>query len=255
VIWKSHPGFAQPFGGYSQALPDLMPIVALAGTKGIISRSCGVNYGVITGGGGGLGKALVDAFDSSDWEIAAPDRTTLDLSNSNAIRSWFHARPVDLLVYAAGVTRDGPIIRMGEADWDGVFAVNYQGAADAAAAILPGMISRGKGHIVFISSYSAIHPPSGQAAYAAAKAALLGLTASLAHQQGSHGVRVNAVLPGFLETRMTQAVSARRKNEVLADHVLGRFNTPQAVAKFIRFLHDHLPDTSGQIFQLDSRVP
>ncbi len=231
-----------------------MRIVALAGTRGIISRSSHVNHGVITGGGGGLGKAIVGAFDAPDWEIVAPDRASLDLTDSTAIRSWFDTRPVDLLVYAAGVTRDAPMIKMDEAAWDHVFAVNYQGAADSAAAVLPGMISRGKGHIVFISSYSAIHPPSGQAAYATAKAALLGLTASLAHQQGSHGIRVNAVLPGFLETRMTEAVSARRKNEVLANHALGRFNTPQAVANFIRFLHEHLPETSGQIFQLDSRV-
>jgi 3-oxoacyl-[acyl-carrier protein] reductase len=214
-----------------------------------------VNFGVITGGGGGLGKAIVEAFASPDWEIAAPDRVALDLTNSTTIRSWFHSRPVDLLVYAAGVTRDVPLIKMGEADWDHVFAVNYQGALDSAAAVLPGMISRGSGHIVFISSYSALHPPVGQAAYATAKAALLGLTTFLARQQGRQGIRVNVVLPGFLETRMTEAVSARRKNEVLADHTLGRFNTPQTVAKFIRFLHEYLPHTSGQVFQLDSRLP
>lgn len=214
-----------------------------------------MNFGVITGGGGGLGKAIVEAFASPDWEIAAPDRVALDLTNSTTIRSWFHSRPVDLLVYAAGVTRDVPLIKMGEADWDHVFAVNYQGALDSAAAVLPGMISRGSGHIVFISSYSALHPPVGQAAYATAKAALLGLTTFLARQQGRQGIRVNVVLPGFLETRMTEAVSARRKNEVLADHTLGRFNTPQTVAKFIRFLHEYLPHTSGQVFQLDSRLP
>lgn len=213
-----------------------------------------MNYGVITGGGGGLGKALVEAFTSPDWDLVTPDRATLDITDSDAIRSWFRSRPVDLLIYAAGVTRDIPIIKMHEADWNHVFSVNYQGAADSAAAVLPGMISRGTGHIIFISSYSALHPPVGQAAYAAAKAALLGLTTSLARQQGLHGIRVNAILPGFLETRMTEAVSARRKVDVLGDHALGRFNTPQAVAKFIRFLHDQLPDTSGQIFQLDSRI-
>ena len=116
------------------------------------------------------------------------------------------------------------------------------------------MIQQGNGHIVFISSYSALHPPLGQLAYATAKAALLGLTQSLARENGHHGIRVNAVLPGFLETRMTELVSEKRKIEILANHTLGRFNTPVEVAKFIRYLHQDLCHTSGQVFQLDSRI-
>lgn len=222
---------------------------------GTVSSFRNVNHLIITGGGGGLGQALVEAFQAPDWEIAAPARASLDVTDSAAIPSWFHLRPVDLLICTAGTTRDAPLLKMDAVDWDHVFAVNYQGAADSAAAVLPGMIRRRSGHIMFISSYSALHPPAGQAAYATAKAALLGLTTSLARQAGPHGIRVNVILPGFLETRMTEAVSARRKSEIIADHVLGRFNTPQSVANFIRFLHEHLPDTSGQIFQLDSRLP
>ena len=162
---------------------------------------------------------------------------------------------VDLLVCAAGTIRDLPLARMEESSWDEVFAVNFKGSAACAAAVLPGMIARGRGHIVFISSYSALHPQVGQAAYATAKAALLGLTASLALENGHHGIRVNAILPGFMETNMTSTVSSRRKAEILGDHSLGRFNTPNAVAHFIRYLHEHLPETSGQVFQLDSRLP
>jgi 3-oxoacyl-[acyl-carrier protein] reductase len=114
---------------------------------------------------------------------------------------------------------------------------------------------RSAGHIIFISSQSAIHPPPGQAAYAAAKAALLGLATELACRHGPAGIRINTVLPGFLETRMTAPVSAARKAEVLAGHVLGRFNTCEAVGRFIRFLHQDLPHTSGQVFQLDNRPP
>lgn len=247
------PKFTQGFRGYSHAFADLIRIVTLAGIDRTFHDPLRVNRGVITGGGGGLGKALVEAFSTPDWEIVAPDRATLDVSDSNAIWPWFHLRQVDLLICAAGIIRDVPILRMNEEDWNEVIAVDYQGAADAAAAVLPGMISRGRGHIVFISSHSALHPPGGQAAYATAKAALLGLTTSLARRQGPYGIRVNAILPGFLETQMTKALSTPRKTQILADHALGHFNTPAVAAKFIRYLHEHLPNTSGQIFQLDSR--
>lgn len=170
------------------------------------------------------------------------------------IQDFFESRPVNLLVCGAGMIRDAPLVKTDENLWDEIFAVNYQGAAACATAALPRMIAQGGGHIVFISSQSAIHPPAGQAAYAAAKAALIGLGASLARENGHHGIRVNVILPGFLETRMTGNVSARRRTEVLADHALGRYNTPAAVAKFIRYLHEELPHTSGQIFQLDSRI-
>ena len=161
---------------------------------------------------------------------------------------------MDLLICAAGIICDRPLARLDEIAWDQVLATNYHGAARCAAAALEGMARSGRGHVVFISSHSALRPPAGQAAYAASKAALLGLTAALAKEYGPVGIRVNAVLPGFLETKMTADVTSGRKSQVLSEHVLGRFNTPSAAGKFIRFLHDDLPDTSGQIFRLDSRV-
>jgi 3-oxoacyl-[acyl-carrier protein] reductase len=228
-------------------------MAVLAGVAEIGSRSTGVNHLLITGGGGGLGRAVIQAFGAPGWEVSAPGRGQLDMLDPDSIHAALAAIPVDLLVCAAGTIRDVPLARMDEPMWDEVFSVNFTAAAACAAAVLPGMIGRGRGHIVFISSHSALHPPVGQAAYAAAKAALLGLTEDLARENGRHGVRVNVVLPGFLETKMTSTVSAHRKAIVLADHVLGRFNTPEAVADFIHFLHERLPNTSGQVFQLDSR--
>ena len=201
-----------------------------------------------------MGKALAAVFADAGWDVAAPGRSELDVTDSAAIRNYFGSRRLDLLVCAAGMTRDAPLLRMQENQWDDVFAVNYQGAACCAAAVLPGMIQQGHGHVVFISSYSALHPPAGQAAYAASKAALLGLTADLAVRHGASNIRVNAVLPGFMETRMSQTLSELRKGQILADHTLRRFNTPEIVAEFIRHLHEDLPHTSGQVFQLDSRI-
>ena len=212
-----------------------------------------MNHLVITGGNGGLAKAIASAFTSPGWQIAAPGHAELDVTDPAAIQRFFESRTVDLLVCAAGVTRDGRLLTTDESIWDEVMAVNFHGAADCAKAALHRMIERRNGHIVFISSHSAVHPPVGQAAYATAKAALIGLTTSLAGQVGTHGIRVNAILPGFLETGMTRSVSEKRKEEVLAAHFLGRLNTPSAVAGFIRYLHDSLPHTSGRTFQLDSR--
>jgi 3-oxoacyl-[acyl-carrier protein] reductase len=176
------------------------------------------------------------------------------VTDPEAVRAYFAPLETELLVCAAGVTRDVPLARMTEGDWDEVLAVNLHAAARCARTVLDGMLERQRGHIVFVSSFSALHPPAGQAAYAAAKAGLLGLTRSLARETGAANVRVNAVLPGFLETAMTRGVSSVRRDEVRAAHALGRFNTPAAVARFLRVLHDELPHTSGQVFQLDSRV-
>ena len=209
---------------------------------------------VITGGSGSLGRAIEAALESPAWKILAPSSSDLDVRDERAIRSFFQQNPVDLLVSAAGITRDSPLARATEESWDQVFAVNFKGAAACAREVLPGMIGKKSGHIVFISSFSALHPPIGQVAYATAKAALLGLTEDLARINGPHNIRVNAILPGFLETRMTENVSEKRRKSVRGNHVLDRFNTPEHVAKFIRHLHHDLPHTSGQVFQLDSRI-
>lgn len=169
------------------------------------------------------------------------------------MKAFFRDEICDLLVCAAGFSDDAPLANMPESSWDKVFEVNYGAAKRCAAAALPGMAQKGVGHIVFISSHAAIHPAVGQAAYAAAKAALLGLTSDLAALWGGNGIRINTVLPGFMETPMTETVSAKRRKAVCASHHLGRFNTPKATAGFIHFLHNRMPHTSGQVFQLDSR--
>lgn len=209
---------------------------------------------VITGGEGDLAREISREFSNAGHEVLAPGRAELDVTDETGVKEFFRLHSPGLLICNAGITRDAPLARLGESDWDQVLAVNLRAAATCAAAALRGMIRARAGHIVFISSYSAIHPPAGQAAYAAAKAGLIGLAKSLAKEVGPAGIRVNVILPGFLETRMTESVKAERREQVKAEHVLGRFNTPEAVAAFLVNLHVHLPHTSGQVFQLDSRV-
>lgn len=209
---------------------------------------------VVTGGTGGLGSALVLELSSFAWKVDAPLRSDFDLNDVKQVSRFFDNKKPELLVCAAGITRDALLTRMSEADWDETWAVNFTGAAICANAVLPGMTERGLGHVVFISSWSALHPPPGQAAYAASKSAILGLVKDLAKIHGPSNIRINAVLPGFLETRMTSQLSRVRHEEIRGDHVLGRFNTCSHVASFIRILHENLPHTSGQVFQLDSRI-
>jgi len=209
---------------------------------------------VITGGEGGLARAVAEVFQGLGRDVRSPGRQELDVTDPGAVAAYFAGLETDLLVCTAGITRDAPLAKLTESAWDETLAVNLHAAARCARGVLKGMWRRKSGHIVFTSSFSALHPPAGQAAYAAAKAGLLGLARSLAREAGPANVRVNVILPGFLETPMTAPVSSARRDEVRAAHVLGRFNTPEAVARFLRTLHEDLPHTSGQVFQLDSRV-
>ncbi|SHI40865.1 3-oxoacyl-[acyl-carrier protein] reductase [Rubritalea squalenifaciens DSM 18772] len=211
---------------------------------------------LITGGEGGLGAACAEEFRAAGWEVLAPGRWELDVSDSGSVDAYFqeHGAELDLLVCNAGLTRDHLLARMSEEDWDQVMQVNLKGAFLCAKAAARGMIKRRSGQIVFISSYSAFHPPAGQASYAAAKAGLSGLTKSLAQELGGRGVRVNLVVPGFMETKMTAPLGEEVKQAALAKHALGRWNQPQRVARFIHFLQTELPETSGQTFNLDSRI-
>lgn len=208
----------------------------------------------ITGGRGDLALSIRQRFLQGNWHVDSPGRSELDVTDALAVSGYFLSRNPDLLICNAGMIRDAIIPKLDEPDWQRVMEVNFHGARRCAVAALDGMLRRGSGHVVFISSNSAIHPRRGQSAYSAAKAALLGLTRDLAREVGNQGVRVNAILPGFLETKMTSSLSHNDRESVRASHALGQFNEPDVVASFIWHLHHDLIRTSGQFFQLDSRT-
>lgn len=210
---------------------------------------------VVTGGQGDLGKAIAARLKEAGLDVQAPGRAELDVGDAESVKRFIgNAASLGLLVCNAGVTLDKPLAQMSEQDWDEVMRVNLRGAFLCAREGARTMVRRRSGHIVFISSFSAVHPPAGQANYAAAKSALLGMMKSMAQELGSRGVRVNAVLPGFLETKMTEGLPGEVRDAARARHALGRFNTPDAVAGFVTFLHQRMPHTSGQVFNLDSRT-
>ncbi|MBT8044016.1 MAG: SDR family NAD(P)-dependent oxidoreductase [Verrucomicrobiae bacterium] len=210
---------------------------------------------IISGASGCLGQATSVSLSAAGFDVLAPGKQELDVTSSDSIKAYLaEAGEVDLLVCNAGLTIDKPLARMTESDWSRVMDVNLKGAFLCAREVSRGMIKRRAGHIVFISSFSAIHPPAGQVNYATAKAALLGMMKSMAQELGPRNIRVNAILPGFLATRMTAELPDKVKQAALERHTLGRLNTPEAVGDFIAYLHQHLPHTSGQVFNLDSRI-
>ena len=210
----------------------------------------------ISGGKGGLARAVAARFSAAGWAVDAPSRAELDVGDCSAVEEWFAGRPAyDLAVCAAGVTKDRPFLKQTEDEWDAVMGVNARGAAWCARSAAAGMLREGReGQVVMIGSYAAYRPAPSQAAYAASKSALEGLVKSLAREWGKKGIRVNLVLPGFLLTDMTEGLRESVKEAALSRHVLGRFNTPEQTAAFLLFLQEVLTAASGQVFDLDSRI-
>src|SRR5205823_1786433 len=134
------------------------------------------------------------------------------------------------------VTRDGLLLRMEEADWDAVLDVNLKGAFLCTKAVLKTMVRQKAGCIVNVTSVMGLRGNAGQGNYAAAKSGLIGLTKSAAWEVASRGIRVNAVAPGFITTRMTGGLPEAVTAEALKRIPLGRFGRPEDVAGAVVFL-------------------
>src|SRR5271166_79265 len=144
---------------------------------------------------------------------------------------------LDILVANAGIAVDNLLLRVKEEEIDRVFAVNLKGALACARAATKVMMRARTGRVVFLSSVVGEMGNAGQAVYAASKAALLGLTKSLAREYASRGITVNAVAPGFVETDMTTAsITADMKQKLLEGIPLGRTGRPEEIAAAIVYL-------------------
>jgi len=137
---------------------------------------------------------------------------------------------LDILVNNAGITRDQIFMRMKDEDWDQVLAVDLTAAFRLARAAVRGMMRRRFGRIIGIASVVGVTGNAGQANYAAAKAGMIAMTKSLAQEVASRGVTVNAIAPGFIETAMTDALTDKQKESILARVPAGRLGEPDDIA-------------------------
>ena len=143
---------------------------------------------------------------------------------------------IAILVNNAGITRDNLALRMKDAEWDEVMETNLRSVFRLSRAVMRGMMKARWGRIVNITSVVGASGNPGQANYAAAKAAVVGMTKSLARELGSRGITVNCVAPGFIDTDMTRALSDEQKKALLGHIPLGRLGAPQDVAAAVAYL-------------------
>ncbi|MEM1058768.1 MAG: SDR family NAD(P)-dependent oxidoreductase [Verrucomicrobiota bacterium] len=210
---------------------------------------------VITGGQGGLGSALAAAFSEAGYQVEAPGRDRLDVTDEAQVNAFFAGLPrLDVLVHNAGHAENVLFFKMPTESFDRMLATHLRGGFFCARAALKPMMKARRGHILMIGSRSARTGPRGQTNYAPAKAGLEGLARSLAEEYGSRGIQCNVVLPGFLAgTKMTRDLPPERLQAHLDDCVLGAFNTVENAAQFIVKIAE-LELVSGQTFTLDSRI-
>ncbi|HET9046794.1 MAG TPA: 3-oxoacyl-ACP reductase FabG [Casimicrobiaceae bacterium] len=143
---------------------------------------------------------------------------------------------ITILVNNAGITRDNLLLRMKDDDWNAIMATNLTPVFRLAKAVLRGMMKARRGRIIQIGSVVGSSGNAGQANYAAAKAALVGFTKSLAQEVGSRNITVNCVAPGFIDTDMTRALSDAQRDALLGRIPLGKLGTPQDIADAVCFL-------------------
>src|SRR5262249_2065129 len=144
--------------------------------------------------------------------------------------------PIDLLVNNAGVTRDNPLVLASDADWNTVLSTNLTGTFNFCRTMAFRFMKRRAGAIVNMSSVAGVSGNGAQTAYPASKAGISGLSRPLAREVAGHGVRVNGVAPGFIETDMTGALAEKLRTQALAQIPLRRFGQRAEVAELVAFL-------------------
>lgn len=233
---------------------------------------------VVTGAAQGIGRAVATTLGAAGARVALCDVVEAEAAapavNAAGPRATYHRCDVvdaeavartlkevveqhgglHILVNNAGIAIDGLLLRVRSEDWEKVLRVNLTGAFNFAKAAAKYLLKvKEQGRIVNIASVVGEMGSTGQVAYAASKAAVIGMTKTLAQELASRGVTVNAVSPGFIETRMTeQHVQGERREKLLASIPLGRIGAPQDVAAAVLFLcSDGAAYITGQVLRVN----
>ena len=220
----------------------------LSGKSALITGASGAIGGAIAralhqrGAAVGLSGTRVEALEALAAALGEPAHVlAADLDDPASLGGLFGRAEVamgqvDILVNNAGVTRDGLAVRMRDEDWRRVLDVNLTAAFRLARASLRGMMKRRWGRIVGITSVVGVTGNPGQANYAAAKAGMIAMSKSLAHEVATRGLTVNCVAPGFIETPMTDALNEKHRVALAARIPAGRLGAPADVAAAVVYL-------------------
>ena len=234
---------------------------------------------LITGAARGIGKALAIKFAQEGANIAFTDlvidengketekeieaygvkakgyaSNAADFAQTKEVVAEIHKEfgSIDILVYNAGITKDGLMMRMTEQQWDAVIAVNLKSAFNFINASLPIMMRQRSGSIINMASVVGVHGNAGQSNYAASKAGLIALAKSIAQEVGSRGIRANAIAPGFIETAMTAALPEEIRQEWAKKIPLRRGGQVEDIANVATFLASDMSSyVTGQVIQVD----
>ena len=229
---------------------------------------------MVTGGAAGIGRATATGFVKEGAKVAICDvnpeagKTTaeslgpeatfqqVDVSDNKSVNDWVESvvsqyGQIDVLVNNAGITRDGLIMRMKEADWDAVLNVNLKSAFNCIKAVSKTMVKQRSGRIINLASVVGVIGNPGQANYVASKAGIIGLTKAVAKELASRNITVNAVAPGFIETDMTASLPDKAREAMVAQIPLGRAGTARDIAAAVLFLaSDQAVYITGQVIHV-----
>ncbi|HRR35401.1 MAG TPA: 3-oxoacyl-[acyl-carrier-protein] reductase [Kiritimatiellia bacterium] len=217
---------------------------------------------VVTGAARGIGQAIAKRLAQEGADVAICDLQAewlaetagivegfgrkalplaVDVGDSEAVTACINEvvkvfGKVDIMVNNAGITKDTLLVRMSDDDWDAVLRVNLKGTFLFSRAVAKHMMKQRSGAIVNIASISGVIGTAGQANYAASKAGVIALTKSTANELAARGVRANAIAPGFISSKMTDALSEDVRKQYLSRIPLGRFGTVEDIANAVVFL-------------------
>jgi 3-oxoacyl-[acyl-carrier protein] reductase len=233
---------------------------------------------VVTGAGRGIGRAIalklaahgadivavdlklefvqetvaeVQKLGRKAWPVAAnvAEPTSVEAAVEETLKA---ASRVDILVNNAGITKDGLIMRMSDADWDAVMDINLKGTFMFTRAFSRVFLRQRSGRIVNIASVIGLIGNAGQCNYAASKAGVIGLTKSCAREFASRGITANAIAPGFIQTAMTDKLSAEQKEAITKQIPLASLGQPEDVAEAVLFFASPASRyITGQVLAVD----